>query len=842
MTKQTFNLAWRLFKHEAKRGELTIILLAIILSVASVLSLSLFSERLQSALTAKSAEFIAADRVLKSRQPVDQSWIEKAQEFNLDTANQVYTRSMAFSGDNMMLVDLRAAAPGYPLKGTVKVAEQPFAPGQAIKSLPKPGHAWIESRLFQNLDLTLGQDIEVGDKTFTVTKVLSDVPDAGFSVFGGDPKVLIGEQDLAATNIIGPGSRASFSYFFTGSEADLNAYYDWLMPKLDKELQSWVSVSDDDSAIGRSIAKAEQYFLLASLLAIVLAAVSIAVAAQRYSQRHYDPVAIMKTLGASKAMVQQVYLLQITFITLLGIVIGTLLGFILQQVVVWALAGSVEVSLDVWFWRPLIIAVFTGAICAVLFSLYPLLKLFSVSPLRVLRRDLGASLSSRFIQFLASGGAIFSLMWAYSGNLGLSAILFGSGILLVISLLFVTFGLIWLGRKLGKGKMGAWQLAWARIRRRAMDNAIQLISFAVTIMLLLIVLVMRNDMIAQWQDQLPKGTPNYFLVNITQQQLPDLKTHFAQENVDIEHFYPVVRGRFVAINDEKVSTAVSKEDAEAGERQGREGLGREANLTWSDTLQHENTIVAGQWFDTSEPLASGLYGVSVEARIAQRLNIKLGDKLTFNVGSEVINTEVSSLREVDWQTMQPNFFFVIQPQAMKDYLPTYLSSFYLDKSRKSDITDLMKPFASVTLFDVDARIEQLRGIVKQVSLAVEFILVLVLAAGALVLIAQVQASMDERQQELAILRTLGAKGRLIRASVLFEFVIIGLVAGLMAAFANEVSLFFLQSQVFEMDASLHWEYWFIAPVAGAIVVGALGMVGCWRLLRLNTSHLLRQMV
>ncbi|WP_166426066.1 FtsX-like permease family protein [Paraglaciecola sp. 20A4] len=842
MTKQTFNLAWRLFKHEAKRGELTIILLAIILSVASVLSLSLFSERLQSALTAKSAEFIAADRVLNSRQPVDQSWIEKAQEFNLNTANQVYTRSMAFSGENMMLVDLRAAAPGYPLKGTVSVAEQPFAPGQAIKSLPKPGHAWIESRLFQNLDLTLGQDIEVGDKTFTVTKVLSDVPDAGFSVFGGDPKVLISKQDLAATNIIGPGSRASFSYFFTGSDADLNAYYDWLMPKLDKELQSWVSVSDDDSAIGRSIAKAEQYFLLASLLAIVLAAVSIAVAAQRYSQRHYDPVAIMKTLGASKAMVQQVYLLQITFITLLGIVIGTVLGFILQQVVVWALAGSVEVSLDVWFWRPLIIAIFTGAICAVLFSLYPLLKLFSVSPLRVLRRDLGATLSSRFIQFLASGGAIFSLMWAYSGNLGLSAILFGSGILLVISLLLVTFALIWLGRKLGKGKMGAWQLAWARIRRRAMDNAIQLISFAVTIMLLLIVLVMRNDMIAQWQDQLPKGTPNYFLVNITQQQLPDLKTHFAQENVDIEHFYPVVRGRFVAINDEKVSTAVSKEDAEAGERQGREGLGREANLTWSETLQHKNSIVAGQWFNSSKPLASGLYGVSVEARIAERLNIKLGDKLTFNVGSEVINTEVSSLREVDWQTMQPNFFFVIQPQAMKDYLPTYLSSFYLDKSRKSDITELMKPFASVTLFDVDARIEQLRGIVKQVSLAVEFILVLVLAAGALVLIAQVQASMDERQQELAILRTLGAKGRLIRASVLFEFVIIGLVAGLMAAFANEVSLFFLQSQVFEMEASLHWQYWFIAPVAGAIVVGALGMVGCWRLLRLNTSHLLRQMV
>ncbi|MGJ8678705.1 ABC transporter permease [Paraglaciecola sp.] len=839
----TFSLAWRLFRHETKRGELTIILLAIILSVASVLSLSLFSERLQQALSDKSAEFIAADRVLYARKPVDEEWITHAQGMGLNTAHQVYARSMVFANEQMDLVDLRAADIGYPLKGKVKISQQAFSPGVVTEELPSSGEAWIESQLFQTLGISIGDKIEVGDKEFTVTQVLSEVPDAGFSVFGGDPKVLIPRADLAATNIEGPGSRIGYSYFYTGSKGDLDDYHDWLKPQLDREIHDWDSVEDESSAIGRSVGRAGQYFLLASLLAIVLAAVSIAVAAQRYSQRHYDPVAIMKTLGAPKGMVQKIYLLQILFITALGITIGAILGFVIQQLVVSAIADKVDVSIDVWHWRPLLIAIFTGTVCAVLFSLYPLLKLFSVSPLRVLRRDLGANLSSRVIQFVASGGAIFLLMWAYSQNLKVSAILFVSGIALVIGLLLVTYVLIWAGRKMGQGKMGAWQLAWARIHRRAMDNSVQLISFAVTIMLLLVVLVMRNDMVQQWQDQLPEGTPNYFLVNISQTQQPELAKHFSDNSVDIKKFYPIVRGRFAAINDEKVRTAVSKEDPDE-KNQGRNGLGREANLTWSNELQNGSKIIAGDWFGDN-PLENddpSEHQVSVEKGIAERIDIKLGDKLTFNIGSEIVNTRVTSLRDVNWQSMQPNFFFVIEPRALQHFTPTYISSFNLPTARKTEVTQLMQPFANVTLIDVDARINQLRNIVDQVSLAVEFILILVLAAGSLVLIAQVQASMDERQQELAILRTLGAKGRLIRASVVFEFVIIGVVAGIMAALANELSLYMLQTQIFQMQASLHWEYWGVAPVAGAIVVGLLGALGCWRLLSLNTSHLLRQMV
>ncbi|KXI29757.1 ABC transporter permease [Paraglaciecola hydrolytica] len=847
MKQQYINLAWRLFRHETKRGELTIILLAIVLAVASVLSLSLFSERLQSALTTKSAEFLAADRVLEARQPVNSEWIVKAQEDGLNTAEQVYTRSMVFANEQLMLAELRAAGPAYPLKGQLKISNVAFGEGKVTMDLPKQGEAWLESRLMQSLSLKLGDKIEVGEAQFTVTQVLIEVPDAGFNVFGGDPKVLISIDDLAATNITGPGSRVSYSYFFTGETNKLDSYYDWLRPQLDRELHDWDSIEDDDSPIGRSVKKAEQYFLLASLLAIVLAAVSIAVAAQRYSQRHYDPVAIMKTLGATKRSVQLVYLLQIIFITVAGIFIGTLVGFVIQQLVVWALADKIDVAMDVWHWRPLLIAIFTGAVCALLFSLYPLLKLFSVSPLRVLRRDLGATISSRVIQFIASGGAIFILMWAYSQNFKISLILFSSGILLVLALLLVTYGLIWLGRKLGQGKMGAWRLAWARIHRRALDNSVQLISFAITIMLLLVVLVMRNDMVKQWQEQLPQGTANYFLVNITDSQKEQLATHFATNDINIERFYPMVRGRFVAINDEKIRTAISKED-QTEQSSGRDGLGREANLTWSNELQDGSRITAGQWFDDSAVATiegqnpEQHYSVSVEEKLAQRLGIKLGDVLTFNIGSEVVEVAVGSLRDVNWQSMKPNFFFVIEPKALQHFVPTYLASFYLATEQKSKLTKLMQPFGSVTLIDVDARINQLRNIVEQVSMAVEFILILVLTAGSLVLVAQVQASMDERQQELAILRTLGAKGSLIRGSVLYEFIIIGLTAGLMATAFNELSLYLLQTQVFEMEAKIHWQYWLIAPLSGAFVVCCLGALSCWRLLQLNTNQLLRQMV
>jgi putative ABC transport system permease protein len=840
-----FSLAWRLFKHEARRGELSIILSAIILSVAAVLSLSLFSERLQGALNERSAEFIAADRQLSSRKPVELAWLEQAKAQGLGVAEQVSTRSMVFANDQLQLVDLRAVNQAYPLKGSIKLSPQPFALGEPTNQVPQENEAWLDSRLFQVLDLEIGDEVEIGDAVFTASKVLSEIPDAGFSVFNTDPMVLINLDALAKTNVTGPGSRVNYKAYFTGTDDELETFYDNVKGEFQREYHRWLSVDDDESPIGESVARAEQFFLLASLLAIVLACVAIGVAAQRYAQRHFDPVAIMKTLGASTGTIRQVYLYQIIFIALLGIVLGTVIGFVVQQVVVSALAGTVDVALQVWYWRPLFIAIFTGSICALLFCLYPLLGLFAIPPLRVLRRDMVSTLKSRGGQYATSGLAIFGLMYAYSQNFKVSAIMFISGLILVVLLLGATYGLIALGRVLGQGRMSATQLAWARIKRRALDNSVQLISFALTLMLLLVVLVMRNDIVKQWQEQLPEGTANYFMINVTEAQKDHLAQHFAQNAVLSDDLYPVTRGRFAKINDVVLRSEVTKEDEDSTNER-RAGMGREANLTWGTELQQANEIVAGEWHDAwsyeNSELGEGIYPVSVEVEAAKRMRIGMGDVLSFNIGSEIVDVQVTSLRQVNWQTMQPNFFFVLHPDAMARFTPTYITSFFLPEERKPELAQLLRPFPNVTLFDVDARINQIRSIIDQVSAAVEFILVLVLVAGALVLIAQVQASMDERQRELAILRTLGAQGGLIRRSVIYEFLIIGSVAGFMAALANEVSLYLLQSQVFQMSTSIHYEYWVVTPLTGAIVVGLLGAASCRVLLKLNTTTLLRKVL
>lgn len=845
MIKLAATLAFRLFRHEVKRGELTIIILAVVLAVASVLSLSLFSERLQSALNERSAEFIAADRQLRARQPVPDEWLAQAESFGLQQAFQINVRSMTFHDDKLALAEVHAVDSNYPLKGQVSISDRPFGEPRVTDRLPQPGEVWADARLLQQLGAQRGDRIAVGDIDLQISDILTELPDNGFSLFNTDPIVLMSAADIPQANITGAGARVNYKYFFTGTEPALSAYYDYLQPMLSTDIHRWQSVADDQSPLGASIRRAEQYFLLASLLAIILAATAIAVASQRFSQRHYDPVAIMKTLGASSSLIKRVFLWQIGIIALVGIMFGLAIGWGIQAMVAEAVAERVDISLQQWHWRPFWVAVFTGLLCSVMFSLYPLLQLFSVPPLRVLRQDLSVRFGQRSLQYALTGSSVFILMYAYSQQLLLSLILFGSGIALVAVLMVATLGLISAGRRLGQGRIGSWQLAWARIRRRAWDNGIQLISFSITLMLLLLVLVMRNDLVQEWQAQIPTGTPNYFLINIQDEQRDPMRSHFAKFGLELsqDDFYPFTRARFVAVNGESFNTelAVDDENSQSPRQEADRGLGREANLTWSMTLQADNEIISGEWFGERATLdEAGHYPVSVEEGIADRMDLELNDILTFNLAGQMIDVKITSIRRVNWQSFQPNFFFVLHPDAVRDYVPTYITSFYFAPEDKRQVTELMRPFQSVTLFDIEARLEQVRGIVSQVSTAVEFILVLVLIAGSLVLLAQVQSSMDERLQEMTILRTLGANGRLIRFSIINEFIIIGGCAGLLAAITNELSLYLLQTQLFQLPGSWHIEYWLIAPLVGALVVATLGAVGCSRLLSMNTSALLRR--
>lgn len=827
-------ISWRLLRHELRRGELTIMAAAVALAVCAVLSLSLFSERLQNGLLERSAEFLAADRVLRSRDDIDPRWLEQAQAQNLQVVRRTGFNSMAFTNGELALVDIKAVSDGFPLRGALEIADEPFAEGRVTDRLPVSGEAWVASQLFQRLQLSVGDTLEVGNAEFTVTQVLTYEPDSGLNVFTDSPNVLINYVDLDATGLIQPGSRVNHHYLFAGEPVDIERFERWLLPQLDDVTQSWRSITDGDTPLASSLHRAQQFMLLASLLGVVLAATAVAVAAQRYCQRNYDAVAIMKTLGGSKATVRRIFILHLLLLTSVSIVIGIALGYGLQAAVSAFVAYYLEISLPSAGAQPYALAIGTGLLCALMFSLYPLLRLIRVPPLRVLQRDLEQSAWRSWLQWLIGGGTIFLLMVIYSSDWFLSTALFAGGTLAVLVLLGISRLFIRVSRRAGMQAGSSWRLAMAGLQRRARQNSVQMISFATAIMLFLLVLALRNELLADWQNQLPDDAPNYFVVNVAADQVEPMQQMFAEESVAATDLYPIVPGRLVAINDELVRDAVSKEERDSSEF--REGFGRELQLTWRDSLPPHNRLREGSWY-----AADSEGEVSVESQVADRLGLRLGDELRFSVGGSEFTVPVTSIREVDWNTMQPNFFMIFDPQSLQTSSATYIASFYLEPERKADLFNLFRDFPQASLIDVDTVIAQIREVIAQVTLAITFVLVLVVLAGALVLMAQVQATMEEREKELVILRTLGASSKLLSRAVVYEFAILGALAGLIAAIAMELSVYLLQTQVFAMQPSIHWRFWLLGPLLGGVLVGGLGRIVCARLLGKNTAGLIRRL-
>jgi putative ABC transport system permease protein len=831
-------ISFRLLKQELKRGELTIMALAIILSVTAVLSLSLFSERLQSGLLERSSEFLAADRVLSSRRDIPQEWLDRADEEGIQSAWRVIFNSMAFANDKLELVDIKAVSDGYPLRGELKVADKPFVEGQVTNTLPPAGEAWVASSLFQALSLEMGDAIEVGNSRFKVTKVVTYEPDVGFSVFTDSPNVIIRYSQLAETGLIQPGSRVRYNVLFAGTPTQLDNYENWLLPQLNDDTHSWRSIEDGDSPLARALNRAERFMMLASLLGVVLAATAVAVAAQRYCQRNYDVVAIFKTLGAGKQQIRKIFVLHLLLLTGISVGVGILLGWLIQSYVINWVAEQLGASLPSASWRPYALAIATGLISAVMFTLYPLFRLISIPPLRVLHRQMVGVQAIRWLQWILSGGTIYGLLVLYSQQWWLSTALFVGGAFAAGILLLIGRLLIGAGRKAGMQAGSAWRLAMAGLQRRASANSVQMLSFSTAIMLLLLVIVMRNDLLADWQRQLPADAPNYFALNIAEEKVDDLRAMFAREDIEATDQYPLIPGRVTHHNGTELIDEVTKENREEVEQGDREeGFGRELSLTWRDTVPPNNEVVSGEWWgDNAEPQ------VSVEKQAAERLEIKVGDTLTFNIGGEVFTVPVTSLREADWGSLQPNFYMIFNTSTLADFPATYITSFHLDSERKDELYQLFRPFPEASLIDLDAIIDQIREVISQVSIAILFVLVLVMIAGALVLIAQVQASMEERQKELVILRTLGASGKLLSRSISYEFLMLGAISGLIATIAMDLSLLILQTQVFNMDATWHWRLWLVGPISGAVVVALLGRLACSRLIRRNTAQLIRKLI
>ena len=812
----------RLFRHELRRGELTIIFLAIVLAVATVFSLTSFSAQIKTALVDESSSFIGADRVLQTSRVLPKEIIDYSQRLQLNMAQQVLMSSMVFAHDEMQLVSLRAVSALYPLKGQllIKQGENKI---HALHAPPR-GEVWLAKKLFQSLAVKLQDNIEIGDAYFTITGIIEQIPDASFSVFTSGPSVIINIADLEKTKLIQPASRVTYKYLFAGKPENIDKFEKWLTPQLN-DTQRWYDIKSSQSQLASALNRAEKFLSLASLLGIILAAVAVAVAARRYGQRHQSSVAVFKAMGASRQYIKQVYLFHWFILVTLSLLTGLIIGYVIQLIGLWAMADYLSTSSQTFSFYSLFAAVFTGIICALAFAFEPLQTLIRTSPLKVIRENDSAINRYSLLKQIPALVALFILLWFFSQDLYTSMVLFFGGVVVITLLLLLARLAMLFSKQVGSQAGQALQLALANLRRRANENSVQLVSFTIAIKLLLLLLVIKSELINDWQAQLPDNTANRFLINISPEQVNHLKRFIVENKLAASKAYPVVPGRLVAINEEKIQRKVTKENEEKS-NQGRQGIGRELNLTWQIKLPAKNQIIAGEWWQEN----TDKFLVSVEEKLAKRLAIKIGDKLTFQLGADIFTVTVANLRKVNWQSLQPNFYMIFSPNVLAEFPATYIASLYIPAEKEQQFRLFLSQYPTITLLDVDAMLRQLRTVISQVSLAIEFILVLVVLAGSLVLVAQVQATMDERQRELAILRTLGAKGRLLRNSILYEFLALGALAGLLASLAMEVSLYFLQTQLFEMSPRFHGEFWLIAIVSGSAFVGFMGMLSCWKLI------------
>ncbi|WP_076414729.1 ABC transporter permease [Shewanella sp. UCD-KL12] len=811
------SLAWRLFKRELMQGQLLLIVLAITLAVLSVTGLARVSERLQIAINGQASKFIAADRIINSPVKIDPSILQKANELGLNSVSSMQFNSMVFADDKFQLVTVRAVGDAYPLKGVIELKS-------SARGLPQRGELWYETRLGGLLGYP--QALELGNSQFSLSEEILRLPDAGFNPFASSPVVLMRLADVASTGIIQPGSRVTYLAQFTGDESQLSAFEAFAKPLLNNS-QRWIDVQSGDSPIADAVKRAERFLLLASLLGIALACAAIGIAAQRYCHRHYDVVAMLKTFGASGKQIRTLFGLHLMLVTLLGVVLGLMGGFALDASITAFLPAEIA-AYSPPFTRPILLGLATGFISAFMFSAYPLMRLLSIPPLRVLQRQLEGIQLGTWLHLILSLAAMAILGYLYSGSLPLTLTVVAGVLLLGLLLSILGFFMIRLGHSVGMKTTNPLQLALAGLRRRAKQNAVQLVGFSSALVLLLTIFALRQDLLNEWQKQLPENAPNYFLVNIAPDESEPLEAYLKENTVKTTDIYPVIRGRLIEINGEAL---LSGEEIEAG-AEGRRGISRELNLTWRNSVPPNNEILEGQFNVNADD-------VSVESGVAERLNLKIGDSLTYVIDNQKLVVNVASIRAVHWETLQPNFFMIFTKEALAPFAYTSMASFYLDEGKSSIILDIIKQYPTVSIIDVGNMIKQLRQIIDQVSLSLTLVLVLVLLASSLVMIAQTEAGMATRQRELAVLRTFGASGWLLRMATGLEFALLGLIAGLLAVIVAEFILYLLKTQVFELNVYMHWPWWGIAPVCGAVTVALLGVWRCRQLLSKSCGELLK---
>ena len=843
--QRSLQLGLRNLWRDLRSGELNLLFVSVVLAVSALTAVGFFSDRLQAGLWRDARQLLGGDAVVVSDKPTAENFQKKAQALGLKTNATLSFPSMARADDaqggETKLVALKAVSEGYPLRGQMSLQNAQSvgdannqASSRLTRDVPQPGQAWVDPALLEVLNLQKGDAIWLGDKSFQISELIEREPDRGAAFMNFAPRVMIHQSDVPATGLIQPASRISYRMAVSGDEAQVNVqqFLKWARAEVDKPEVRGVQIESMESGrpeMRQTLDRAEKFLNLVALLAALLCAVAVALAARTFASKHLDACALLRVLGQSQKTLSVAYAFEFLTAGMVASLLGVVLGYGIHHAFIWLLAGLVDAQLPPSSVEPALLGLGMGLTLLLAFGLPPVLQLAKVPAMRVIRRDMGG-LQPASVGVLLTGlfGFAGALLWASRDmKLGLMTV----GGFAVATLLFA--GATWLALKLLRKWVPTdttprWLLlATRQVMARPVYAVVQVSALSVGLLALVLLVLLRTDLISSWRKATPVNAPDRFVINVQPDQTQAFQAALKLAGVKGYDWYPMIRGRLVAINGKAVSPLDYTDD------RAKRLVDREFNLSARAAKPEHNPVVQGQWKEGESD------AVSVEIGIAKTLGLKMGDRLRFDVGGVISEGRITSLRKVDWGSMRANFFVIYPVDNLPDVPLSYMAAF-----KTPDVPtferNLLQQFPNVTSVDLRATLTQIQNVLDQVIRAVEFLFAFTLMAGLLVLTAAVTSTREERKREFAIMRALGATGRLLSQVQTAELMGVGLLAGFLASLVAELVGWGLARFVFEFE----WTASLWVPVAGALTGAVLAWIAGWwglaEVLRQPVSQTLRQ--
>ena len=836
---KTLLLGLRMLRRDWHAGELRVLIAALVLAVGSVGTVGFFADRVKGALTRQANLLLGADLMISGDRPLPESFEARARRDGLTTTPVIRFNSMVQTADSAaaastaaVLTDVKAVGEGYPLRGAVTLVDAASSQGRPAGGVPQPGDVWIDARLAQRLGVDIGAKLAVGEATLAVAAIVQSEPEVAGVVFSLGPRLLLNIADVPATNLLQPGNRARYRLLVAGPDPQrLERYRSWLNEAMTPG-QRVESVRELRPEVRQTLERAERFLGLAALVAVLLAAVAVALAASRYLRRHLDTAAMLRCLGSPVRQTLALFFIQFIVLGVLASGAGVVVALGGQALLVQTLASMMDSGLPSPTIAPALASFATGLVLLIGFALPPLVALANVPPLRVLRRDLPRPRASGVLAY-GLGIASVALLIGWQAREAQAGVIMVGGVaaLLVVAAL-AAFALIALLKRLPQRGV-SWRFGLANLTRRRFASSLQIGALALGLMALLLLTLVRGDLMRAWRANLPPDAPNQFLVNVLPDQVDDARATLSQRFGRDIAFSPMIRGRLVEINGEAVDTR-RYDDARA-----RRLAEREFNLSYTDRLPEGNRVVGGRFWPAQARGSEA--GMSLEDGIAQSLGVKLGDTLTFDIAGTRVSAKISSLRKVDWDSFRVNFFALFPPGALEGQPATFIAAFRAPETDRAWLAPLVQKHSNILAIDVGELMRQVQGIVDRVSRAIEFVFLFTLAGGLLVLQAAVAATQDERRFDAAVLRTLGASRRQLQSAQVAEFLLLGALAGLVAAAGATAIGWALADRVFRIPFEANALVWLYGVGGGALSVTIAGWLGTRNTVRQPPLAVMRQL-